>query len=395
MANQTRTIAVTYAGVSSSTAANLGQDVFHDMQMKINYLEVYASSSHSFTQANAKTTYDDLVTAANFSTSPIIVDYYVPSSTTANSPDLRFGVSNAAQGLYALGADQPSLGVSFFRQEYNTYYLAGTNATANVAGPLEPVTYAGSGSHIRDMNIQSDHYYNYVAYPSSVKNGVVSPINTTEGQTTAKKPIALSFPCWSMTELTEITSGVPDTPTIKKAYKADLGNVWLFKFSLDTGAETQNLARSEIQTLGEFPRYSQGLLNAASGSVSCYLGSEVIPFDPDGGYAERLWAAIDDPNATQSTNQGVAMLKAWKAFAYSKNPKLLKDMKGQSWIVQLESPTATTNNYIYGHPTQISFSWKQIGSTDGAVIYGDGLTELGVPNQCGSRWLPIQQKKVS
>ena len=89
------------------------------------------------------------------------------------------------------------------------------------------------------------------------------------------------------------------------------------------------------------------------------------------------------------------MLKAWKAFAYSKNPKLLKDMKGQSWIVQLESPTCTTNNYIYGHPTQISFSWKQIASRDGAVIYGDGLTELGVPGQCGSRWLPIQQKKVS
>lgn len=383
--NGNRPMIITYAGVSSSSSqADFGNDSFHDMQLRVNYFEVYSNASHAFVQQTAKSNYAQLVTAANFESSPIIQQYYNGN----DNGSLRYGVSDSASGIYPLGSDQQSIGVSFYRQEYGSYYLAGTNTVANVAGPLEPVAFGGMGSHIRDFNIQSGHTYRYVAYPASVKNGEVYGVNADASAPSDVNAVSLTLPCWSLTGLTETASSVEGTPTIKKTYVADINNIWLFKFGLDTGSETQNLARSEIQTLGQFPRYSQGLLNAASGNISCYLGSEVIPFDPCEGYSERLWPAIGDPNATQSTNQGVAMLKAWKAFAYSKGPKLLKDMKGQSWIVQMESPTCTTNNYIVGHPTQISFSWKQIASVDGATIIASDLSTIDVAGKGGSRWLP-------
>jgi hypothetical protein len=372
MAQYTRPISFSFAGVSS---ASIGDDVFHDMPLQVDYLEIWNDPSHVWAQETTKQTYETLLTDAAKAESPIILNYY-PSDSAGN----LYGSSLASSGVYPLGANQQSSGVSFYRREYRKYRnsIGGVVSFAEVTGEWEPVSFSGIGTHIRDMNVQSGHTYEYIAYPSAVKNAQVQ-----------SDPVTISFPCWSITELTETNQTIAGSPTVKKVYQADLNNIWLLKFSLDSGAQAQNIARSEIQTLGTYPRYSQGLLNAASGSISCYLGSEVIPFDSEGGYIERLWAGIDNPGSVPSTNPGAAMLRAWKKFVYSKNPKLLKDMKGDSWIVQIESSSVTPSNYIYGQPTQISFSWKQIATRDYAVIYGDGAVELPTLGQVGSRWIPV------
>jgi hypothetical protein len=381
MAIESRPVTFSFAGVSS---ADLGGDVFHDMPLRVHYLEIYANPAHVWAQAAGKQTYETLLAATPPETSPFIMNYYVPSKAIGT----KYGISSAASGLYPLGASQQSYGVSFYRREYRKYanYVGGKQSSVvTVTGEWEPVTFSGIGTHIRDMNVQSGHTYEYVAYPSTSVHYEVRAVNQTTGGST----VTVGFPCWSITELTETDQTIEGSPTVKKVYQADLNNIWLLKFGLDSGAQSQNLARSEIQTLGAYPRYSQGLLNAASGSISCYLGSEVIPFDSEGGYVERLWAGIDNPGNVPSTNSGAAMLRAWKKFVYSKNPKLLKDMKGDSWIVQIESSSATPSNYIYGQPTQISFAWKQIATRDYAVIYGDGATMLPTLGQVGSRWIPV------
>jgi hypothetical protein len=389
---QYRALRLTFGGVERPLDA--GSNVLRDAQMQVRYFEIYNNADHDFVQASAKTNYSDLMNAvtANVAgnsdlvsaSSPVVQNYYVDSDASS-----KYGVVSAATGIYPLGSDQPSLSVSLYRREYNKYTQPSSGKTATVVGQWEPVSYAGIGSHIRDMNVQSGHSYQYIAYPSSLQNAGVYATNTTVTTSGGANVIGMGFPCWSLTELTEITGEIADTPTIKHVYKADLDNVWLLKFGAETGAETQNIARSEIQTLGTYPKYSQGQLNAGSGTISCWLGSEVIPFDGEGGYIERLRPAIDDPASTYSTNQGAAMLKAWKKFVYSKNPKLLKDMKGQSWIVQIDGASATASNYIYGQPTQISFSWKQVASRDSAVIYAEGATVAPTQNQAGSRWYPV------
>ena len=100
----------------------------------------------------------------------------------------------------------------------------------------------------------------------------------------------------------------------------------MFKYGLETGSQTQNINRNETQTLGQFIKIGYGNSNYISGEVSAFLGSEIVPLSAE-GYVERLRKSIVAP---LSTNEKALMLSKWRSFVKSKNPKLLKDMKGQS-----------------------------------------------------------------
>lgn len=79
--------------------------------------------------------------------------------------------------------------------------------------------------------------------------------------------------------------------------------------------------------------------------------------------------SIDHP---LSTNEKVLMLQKWRQLAFSKNPKLLKDTKGQSWIVSIIDNSNSPYNSYRNQPDKINFSWVEIESTDSVIIYGDG-----------------------
>ena len=137
---------------------------------------------------------------------------------------------------------------------------------------------------------------------------------------------------WSITELHPVDNS-------GKKFYAGSDDVWLFNLNLESGAQAQNLSRNEQQTLGTFPRYSQGRRNYVSGDISCLLGSQVIPasyakkkMSESGqtGYVERL---LFDLNPT--SNEKIDMLKAWRKVVYSNNPKLLKDRAGQSFLIKI------------------------------------------------------------
>lgn len=377
-------VSFAYAGVAGNAAAS--PDSLHDMQEKVYYAVVYNNFVSDSQGANLTATfgdslkkeYQDIITSEVFSNaSPVVLEYYADNQTLP-----YYDVSSPATGVYPLTHGEAYPGIAIYRREHGVYSQASSGSVVEVNGPWEPVSFGEAGTHIRDMNIKNDHSYQYIAYPQDSQ--LVYQFANDPGQTKKPSPIAVGWGCWTMTELTKQTNPLGQSPTVKDVYAADLQNVWVFAYGVSTGSESQNISRNEVQTLGAYPRMSQGLLNCASGSISCYLGSEVIPYDGLGGYIERMRAAEASP---LSTNEGALMLRRWKQFAYSKNPKLLKDMKGQSWIVQILSPSSTVSDYIYGHPTQISFSWKQIGSTDGAVIYANGDPVAGTPGACGSRWM--------
>ena len=54
------------------------------------------------------------------------------------------------------------------------------------------------------------------------------------------------------------------------------------------------------------------------------------------------------------------MLDKWRDVCYSGNPKLLKDQKGQTFIIQITDPSNTTNESLEKMPEEISFSWIEI-----------------------------------
>ena len=193
-----------------------------------------------------------------------------------------------------------------------------------------------SSSYFRDFNIKAGHSYQYVMYPteSSVRQAFALnrvkkddyTVSTIDNSVTAAgDAIHTNWPEWSITELLPVQNKL-DAPIIKKIYQADVSNIWFFKYNLEVGSQKQNITKTQITTLGQYPRIAHGQLNHLSGDVSCMLGSEIVPYSQY-GYVERMRKSISLP---LSTNEKIYMLNKWRALVYSKNPKLLKDNKGQS-----------------------------------------------------------------
>ena len=227
---------------------------------------------------------------------------------------------------------------------------------------------------VRDFNVATGHKYKYIVYAAvSTDGGSVSTVQSTAAKELSET-ISPDWDCWSLTELVPTTI-TTESPAIKKAYTADTRNVWLFKYDVESGEQTQNISKTEQKTLGQFPRFAHGRQNNISSSVSCYLGSEIINLGclPENekipyaqGYVERLpW------KANLTTNQKAAMLQEWRKIVASKNPKLIKDRKGQAFIVQVTSGSNKPTDNIGYQPDKINFSWTQIASLNDTIITGN------------------------
>lgn len=285
------------------------------------------------------------------------------------------GVSNADQSLYA---------VSVYKKEI--WYDRETGKS--MEEPVwAPVVLNESSNIIRDFNIGNNRYYKYVF--RLVENKADGGI---EYQSGIIVPIKTNWQGWSITELHET-----DDP---KVFTASPKDVWKFKYNISNGAQTQNVTKTQQDTLSRYPIFSHGVKNAVSGSVTCLLGREMInanytnkewvyeqdpntsepswienngPFKNLGGYRERLGRVQSFCGANPdylsasvlgfrnlTSNEAVDMLDKWRDVCYSGNPKLLKDQKGQTFIIQITDPSNTTNESWEKMPEEISFSWIEI-----------------------------------
>ena len=287
------------------------------------------------------------------------------------------GVSNDDQSLYS---------ISIYKKEI--WYNRETGK------PMEqdvwtPVVLENASGTIRDFNIGNNRYYKYVFRLVENKTG-----GNVEYQSGIIVPIKTNWQGWSITELHET-----DDP---KVFTAAPKDVWKFKYNISNGAQTQNIAKTQQETLSRYPIFSHGVKNAVGGSVTCLLGREMInanytnkewvyeqdpnttepnfiwrenngPFENLGGYRERLGRVQNfcDTNPDYlsasvlgfrnlTSNEAVDMLDKWRDVCYSGNPKLLKDQKGQTFIIQITDPSNTTNESWEKMPEEISFSWIEI-----------------------------------
>lgn len=325
-----------------------------------------------------------------------VTDELKNSITVERSFSIYQGADNPSVEEFTAELDCPSHSVvlsyhplaadtkyAIYRREYQIYEkLVHTSGgavrteTKTYAGKWEPVALKTDQSPFRDFNIKSGHSYQYVIYiaEDATATNVFANAKNTGPYSGSAVPIVPQWDEWGLIELTPVKN-VVDGPILRKSYEVDLDNIWLFKYSLETGSQTQNIQKSDIQTLGQFQKIGYGRMNYISGDVSCMLGSEIVPYSKI-GYVERMRRNIETP---LSTNEKVLMLEKWRKIVQSPNPKLLMDMKGQSWIVQIMSGNNTPKNFYSNQPDTISFSWKQIDTTDNVVIIGSGeeLPEVG------------------
>ena len=241
-----------------------------------------------------------------------------------------------------------------------------------------PVAINTDASYIVDYNIANHRTYEYIAYPS------VGVQDSTKEIKAAKRYLRTNWGYWSLVEL-------HPSETEDKVFWAEPSDVWLFKYNISTGETTQNLGKTQQNNLTAFPTFSHGPLNNLSGSVTALLGSEMTNYDlaakkqvlniQEGGRVPEgdRWLSIVDlslngyterkKNFPQLTsNQRIDMLQQWRNIAFSGNPKLLRDIKGQAFLVQIISSSNTTNQNWTKMPESITFNWVQIGSLEGVRI---------------------------
>ena len=260
------------------------------------------------------------------------------------------------------------LAVTIFRQEIG-FNDQGEEVPLTIYYPVD--TYV-THFHLRDYNIANNRYYKYIIYPAVEDK----PLMSVSGTALAK------WSSWSITELHPVKGA-------DKRYTVSADDVWIFNANVSTGEQTQNIVMNEQQTLGEFARYSQAKQSFISSNVSCLLG-EVLPANyirkmqaynvknpltklyvthtrmqevQTGGYQENT-----PSNLRISSNDKVDMLLAWRKMVHSGNPKLLKDRKGQSFLISITESSNKTMDDNHLQPDTISFSWVQIGTLEDVQI---------------------------
>ena len=369
--------------------SGVGANPKHDGTMSVNYFYMVPEVPETFPKG--KTPYTELLEAA--SKQSIYANF-------TNMPELNIRSSDGVLTNTSNGTKY-----SVYKREYQVFEKELSILNADVSSEAECATYAGPWTpvallieepFIRDFNVTSGRSYQYVVYPYSYGGDSLVQIyaNVDQGEDKSKAensaPVLTNWDEWSITELIPVETPV-DAPIIKKAYRADINNTWLFKYSLQTGEQTQNFQKQDIQTLGQYNKFGYGQQNFVSGNVSGLLGSEIVPYSKY-AYIERRRQSIKAP---LSTNEKVELLRQWRRFAFSPNPKLLKDIKGQSWIVQIVSSSNSPQNFYANQPDTISFSWKEMSGLDHITIIGDGSEELPKPGQCNSIWKGTGKKSCN
>lgn len=304
----------------------------------------------------------------------------VQSKTWIITYDGAYGLPRNTGVIFDSSSDESSC--SIYRREYSKYRrkLNGVEQATEFTGNWEPVAINVGRNTVIDYNISSGKTYQYVMYPNMAS--VQEQFANTNNVKINSGCVDVKWGEWSISELVPENNNL-NIPLIKKIYRVNYDNVWLFKYSLETGSQNHNFVKNEIQTLGQYSRIGYGKNNYISGTVNCLLGSEIIPGWRD-TYIERAPKSIEKP---LSTNDKIYMLQKWRELASSKNPKLLKDIKGQSWIVQIMENSNTPYNTYKNQPDIISFSWKQIEDVENVVIYGDDDNDsLYYKGKYGSVW---------
>lgn len=218
-------------------------------------------------------------------------------------------------------------------------------------GAYSPVLIESPTNGFSDYNISNNRTYEYIIYPELV---------LAEGAE-IRGTVTTNWQNWSLTELHPVSGE-------KNYYTASDGDVWIFKYNVEPSEQTQNFSKTQQDNLTAYPKFSHGPKNNISSSITALLGSEMVPYDFvngkfEGGYVERSPFI-----ARLTSNQKIDMLNAWRKVAYSGNPKIIKDRKGQKFLVQITGSSNTTQDTWNSQPDTISFSWVEVGTLKEVMI---------------------------
>lgn len=281
---------------------------------------------------------------------------------------------------------------------------------------------------VKDYNIHNKDHYEYLAVIGiEQSDGTYDYILYENKDENDKKQLtSVEWNSWSICNIEESETSDKDNIYYKT------GKTWLLGLNLDSENLTQNLNISAWDTLGVYPKIAYGQRNYHSSSMTCLLGQmgEVTEltnksiinqdgscstiystFKEDkiycigdltiyneiqyklvkgydiitetgetvigvtGKWNSMYWVPVtkfrysEKQDIADKNSREIDKLVAWKKFCADGELKLLKDVKGNAWIVQIsEPPTSNIDTKAFNSPTTITFNWKEVLNIDDISI---------------------------
>ena len=247
-------------------------------------------------------------------------------------------------------------------------------------------TLENGGESLLDYNVVNKQYYHYMAWLEFVnaKNETEYYCYEDRDENYNLRNMKTSFNRWSICDIEESN---------EEGVYNKIGSTWILGLNMQSPEISHNLSISAYDTLGRYGKISMGQKKYDSSSFTGLLGdmkeytiydignhdkqitgeppnefyvvdgenienSEYLLFNmknkPTYRYTEKI--NLQSPYARETEK-----LESWKEFCSNGNLKLLKDIKGNAWVIQIiDSPKSTIemNSNIY--QTMVSFSWQEI-----------------------------------
>lgn len=237
-----------------------------------------------------------------------------------------------------------------------------------------------------DYNITSDEYYHYLAAVEvTTSEGLEYKLyqNYTDSTQTELDYLYVQWGDWTICDIEEST---------EDGIYFKTGDMWHLKYNMsDDMTTTMNTGVTMWETLGRFAKYSIGQKNFDSGSISCLLGDidyyndyavknkfktdiktgKVYESDENEKvFRQKICGYNEKIDKTSKYGRQVEKEKAWKEFITDGKLKLLKDYKGNAWVVMVQANPIYQIDYKSNlMETVISFEWQEAeDASDIAIV---------------------------
>ena len=219
-------------------------------------------------------------------------------------------------------------------------------------------------NRFKDYNIRSDENYHYLVTVPRVINGeyqyyYYENLNADLSQQFEK----VKWDTWSICSIEELVNTDEEEEDVKTIYQVT-SNVWTLGLNMEAPTISQNINVSSWDTLGQYPKFSMGQRNYLSSTFTSFLG-KIQEWQAEGDSFKKCSYTERDLKYGDKYSREVDKMNDWKQFISDGELKLLKDNKGNSWIVYItDIPTYSMKTMSNSQPTVISFNWKEAEDID-------------------------------
>lgn len=185
---------------------------------------------------------------------------------------------------------------------------------------------------VSDFNVLNNDEYQYTIF-AETENYISAPLEQ-------KDFVKASWWNWSIVGLNDSgTNGL---------YYADSDNIWLFDTMLTSSGFDQNIDKYIVENFTQFPKISSGKKNYLSSSITAFLNNI-----KDGRYVDT-----------------VEQYNRFVDFIAQPTPKLLRDRKGNGWVVSTMGNNMRYIDESVEQITQISFNFVQLNDIQSVNVIG-------------------------